>query len=382
MAKLFNRAWMTVSGTPGTGTITLGSAFSNAYFTFAEAGVANTNVCAYVLEDGDDFEIGIGTYTAAGTTFSRDTVTLSKEGGTAGTAKITASSAATIFLMPRKEDLGSLSEANTWAGSQTFSAAIVYGGVTLSNSVTGTGSMVLSANPTFTGTVTTATFVANGDFLVNSGGSAANNFTLSQSGRRCMFTYDAFSGSFNGLEFLSNSFSNAGTLTQSDTGLPSWFFDLGGRGAGTPTNNDELTIGRVAAGGAYSTAANVLFRINAAGAVLAYNPTGGLGYATGAGGAVTQATSRTTGVTLNKVTGAITLVSAAGSATFASFTVTNSAVAATDTILVNQKSGTDLYEIHVTAVGAGSFRITSRTTGGTTTEQPVFNFAVIKAVAS
>lgn len=116
--------------------------------------------------------------------------------------------------------------------------------------------------------------------------------------------------------------------------------------------------------------------------LLADNPTGGIGYSTGAGGAVTQGTNRTTGVTLNKVAGAITLVSAAGSTTFASFTVTNSAVAATDTIIVNQKSGTDLYEIHVTAVGAGSFRITFRTTGGTTTEQPVFNFSVIKAVAA
>jgi hypothetical protein len=110
--------------------------------------------------------------------------------------------------------------------------------------------------------------------------------------------------------------------------------------------------------------------------------TGGVGYSTGAGSAVTQITGRTTGVTINAPTGAITLVSAAGSATPASFTVTNSAVAATDVILVSQKSGTDLYEIFVTAVAAGSFRITSFTTGGTTTEQPVFNFAVIKGVAA
>lgn len=109
---------------------------------------------------------------------------------------------------------------------------------------------------------------------------------------------------------------------------------------------------------------------------------GGLGYGTGSGGAVTQATSRTTGVTLNKTNGAVTLVSAAGSTAFQSFTVTNSTVAATDTIIVNQKSGTDLNEIHITAVAAGSFRISFRTTGGTTTEQPVFNFAVIKAVTA
>lgn len=109
-------------------------------------------------------------------------------------------------------------------------------------------------------------------------------------------------------------------------------------------------------------------------------PLGGLGYGTGAGGAVTQATSRTTGVTINKVCGAITLVSAAGTTTWQTFTVTNSAVDANDVVVVCQQSGTDLNEIHVTNVAAGSFKISFRTTGGTTTEQPVFNFAIIKAV--
>jgi hypothetical protein len=108
----------------------------------------------------------------------------------------------------------------------------------------------------------------------------------------------------------------------------------------------------------------------------------GVGYATGAGGTVTQGTSRTTGVTIDKTCGSITLFSAAGSATPATFTVTNSTVAAGDVIILNQKSGTDLYDLKVTAVAAGSFNITFNTTGGTTTEQPVFNFAVIKAVAA
>jgi hypothetical protein len=108
----------------------------------------------------------------------------------------------------------------------------------------------------------------------------------------------------------------------------------------------------------------------------------GIGYSAGAGAVATQDTSRTTGVTVDAICGAITLVSAAGSSSWQSFTVTNSAVVATDTVIVNQKSGTDLYMIHVTAVAAGSFRITYATTGGTTTEQPVFNFAVIKAVAA
>ena len=122
-------------------------------------------------------------------------------------------------------------------------------------------------------------------------------------------------------------------------------------------------------------------RIDTSGNVLVTG-IGGLGYGTGSGGAVTQATSRTTGVTLDKTNGAITLVSAAGTIAWQTFTVTNNKVAATDTVIVNQKSGTDLYQIFVTNVAAGSFKITFATTGGITTEQPVFNFAIIKAVTS
>ena len=133
--------------------------------------------------------------------------------------------------------------------------------------------------------------------------------------------------------------------------------------------------------GAVTTTSTIGNSIAVTGAITS-SGTGGIGYATGAGGAVTQATSRTTGVTLNKRCGAITLVSAAGSATPATFTVTNSTVIATDVIIVSQKSGTDLYHLLVTAVAAGSFNLTVFTTGGTTTEAPVINFAVIDAVAA
>jgi hypothetical protein len=109
---------------------------------------------------------------------------------------------------------------------------------------------------------------------------------------------------------------------------------------------------------------------------------GSLGYGSGAGGSVTQATSRTTGVTINKATGAITMFTAAGSATAATFTVTNSIVAATDTISLSQKSGTNLYNFIVTAVAAGSFNITFYTTGGTASDAPVINFNVIKGVTA
>jgi hypothetical protein len=112
------------------------------------------------------------------------------------------------------------------------------------------------------------------------------------------------------------------------------------------------------------------------------NGVGALGYATGSGGTVTQSTSRTTGVTINKTNGAIVLFSDAGSGAYQTFTVTNSTVAATDVVIVSQKSGTDPYKIFVTNVSASSFNITFATASGTTTEQPVFNFAVIKAVVA
>lgn len=110
--------------------------------------------------------------------------------------------------------------------------------------------------------------------------------------------------------------------------------------------------------------------------------TNGLGYSVGAGGTVTQETSRTTAVELNKLCGSITLVSAAGSTTPATFTVNNTTVDATDVVVLSQKSGTDKYDLSVSAVGAGSFAITFNTKSGTTTEQPVINFAVIKTVTT
>lgn len=142
-----------------------------------------------------------------------------------------------------------------------------------------------------------------------------------------------------------------------------------------PTSTDKVLIDRVDASG-----------IGTRGAVLVnqlFNGTG-MGYLAGygAGCAVTQITTRATGVTCTGYTGQLTLLSAAGSATATSFTVTDTSVVASDTIIVSQKSGTNLYEIFVTAVGAGSFQITQFTTGGTTTEAPVFNFAVVHAAAS
>ena len=62
-------------------------------------------------------------------------------------------------------------------GAATFDAAITYGGVTLTNAVTGTGSMVLSASPTLTGTAAHAAGTFSGDLTV--GGTSGNGSTPS-----------------------------------------------------------------------------------------------------------------------------------------------------------------------------------------------------------
>ena len=149
---------------------------------------------------------------------------------------------------------------------------------------------------------------------------------------------------------------------------------------GFQTISIDSTTGAVTTTSTLGAATSVT-SLTATGAITSTG-TGGVGYATGAGGAVTQGTSRTTGVTLNKRCGAITMFTAAGSATAASFTVTNSTVGANDVIILNQASGTNLYVLLVTAVAAGSFTVTFYTTGGTTSDAPVINFAVIDGVAA
>lgn len=111
-----------------------------------------------------------------------------------------------------------------------------------------------------------------------------------------------------------------------------------------------------------------------------------IGYATGAGGAVTQSTNKSTGVTLNKVCGQITMNNAnLAAGTEVSFTLTNSVIAATDCVVVNVASGATAatYTVTVDAVASGSCRITVgnySTTGQA--EAIVLNFVVVKAVAA
>lgn len=119
------------------------------------------------------------------------------------------------------------------------------------------------------------------------------------------------------------------------------------------------------------------------GKVVSVNPTAGIGYATGAGGTVTQATSKATGVTLNTASGAITMNAAAlAAATIVSFVLTDTAIAATDVLILNHISGGTPGSYSLNArCAAGSATIDVRNnTAGSLSEAIVIQFALIKAV--
>jgi len=111
-----------------------------------------------------------------------------------------------------------------------------------------------------------------------------------------------------------------------------------------------------------------------------------VGFQTGVGGTVTQATSKSTGVTLDNPCGTITMNAATINATTSvGFTLTNSVIGANDVVIISIKSGAtaNSYTTTVDAVAAGSCRISIRNvTSGSLSEAVVLSFAVIKAVAA
>jgi hypothetical protein len=112
---------------------------------------------------------------------------------------------------------------------------------------------------------------------------------------------------------------------------------------------------------------------------------GGIGYATGAGGTVTQGSSRTTGVTLSKLCGNITMFSAAVAAQASStFTLTNTFIAATDFVLVEHISATNGGAWSISVVpAAGSCSIVVRNVStASITEATPLRFTIIKGVTS
>lgn len=114
-------------------------------------------------------------------------------------------------------------------------------------------------------------------------------------------------------------------------------------------------------------------------------PTAGIGYATGAGGTQTQLTSKATTVVLNTITGEVTMHNATlNAAASVSFTLTNSAIALGDYVMVQHISAGTLgaYVCQaIAAAGSAAVTVTNRSAGNLG-EAIVLKFLVLKAATS
>jgi hypothetical protein len=110
-----------------------------------------------------------------------------------------------------------------------------------------------------------------------------------------------------------------------------------------------------------------------------------LGYTAAAQGTVTQATDKSTAVTLNKSAGRITMNAAAlNAATNVSFTLNNSFISANDVLIVTLSGGiatAGTYNCWVNSLGTGTASITLRNiSAGSLSEAVIINFALIHCV--
>jgi len=107
-----------------------------------------------------------------------------------------------------------------------------------------------------------------------------------------------------------------------------------------------------------------------------------IGYSAAAQGTVTQLTSKSTAVTLDKSAGRITMNNASlATATNATFTLNNATISANDAVILTISGGQTTpgsYNVFANSLVTGSVSITLRNiSGGSLSEAIVINFAII-----
>jgi hypothetical protein len=240
-------------------------------------------------------------------------------------------------------------------------------------------------------------------FNTGSTGSSLQSINVAYGTERLRIT------SAGGVSFGSSgtAYGTSGQLLKSNgNAAPTWITAIPVANGGTNATTASITsfnniTGYTAAGATGTTSTNIVFSTSptlvtpvlgvATGTSLAVTGAitssgAGIGYATGAGGLVTQLTGRTTGVTLSKLTGRITLFTTTLAAvTSQAFVLTNTFIAATDAVIVYHVSGgtLGLYNFAVTpAAGSATITIRNNSAAVSASEAPVLQFVVIKAVTA
>jgi hypothetical protein len=142
--------------------------------------------------------------------------------------------------------------------------------------------------------------------------------------------------------------------TPSSANLAAALTDETGTGANVFANTPTLVTPVI--GAATGTSLALTSFLATQGSIINNGGSGKVGYAAGAGGAVTQLTSKSTGVTLSKQSGQITMDAAAlAASTTVSFTLTNTIIQANDVLILN----------HVSAGTAGAYTLNAQVSAGT-----------------
>jgi hypothetical protein len=166
--------------------------------------------------------------------------------------------------------------------------------------------------------------------------------------------------------------------TPSSANLAAALTDETGTGANVFANTPTLVTPVI--GAATGTSLALTSFLSTVGSIINNGGTGKVGYAAGAGGTVTQATSKSTGVTLSKQSGQITMNAAAlNASTTVSFVLTNTIIEANDVLILNHVSAGTAGAYTLNAqVSAGSASINVRNvTLGSLSEAIVIQFVII-----
>jgi hypothetical protein len=382
MVTLVNRAKMDTA-TTGTGTITLGSAVAG-YQTFAAAGVTNGQTVRYVIEDGSNWEIGSGVYTATGTTLSRSVLESSNSDAAislSGTAKVFISAIVSDILQPDNNlsDLANTSTARSNLGLAIGTNVQAYdaGLQSIAGLTTAADRMIYT---TAADTYAVTTLTAAGRAILDDADAAAQRSTLGLVIGTNVQAYDADLAAIAGLAVTDGNFivgngstwvAESGATARTSLGLGSlatlstisnsnWSgTDLavanGGTGVSTVPTNGQLLIGN----GTGYTVANV----TAGTGISVTNGAGSISIAATNNGTVTSVggTGTVNGLTL---TGTVT---SSGSLTLGgTLAISNADWSGTDLSVANGGTGASSFTANNVLLGNGTsaFQVVAPGTSG------------------
>ncbi len=327
-----------------------------------------------------------------------------------------AHNAATVCIlsnMPQiwENNYASLYNDNTYTGVQNFDGLVNFSTTSLSGTNLSVNNLIEGYTTTATSASTTVLTSSSTHYQFFTGATTQTVVLPVTSTLNQGFSYTIHNESSGLVTVQSSGLNNililaGGTsatficILTSGTSAASWDYDylaiVGATGKKLTVNNILTLAGTDSTTMTFPTTSATLARTDAAnsftgtqtflGAALSTSPSAGIGYGTGAGVAAVQGTNKTTTVVANGICGTLTMNNAALNGGVAvSFTFTNSSIAALDFVGLSLKSGASnaSYNYNVDATAAGSCLITVKNiSGGNLSEAIVFNFVVVKSVAS